>query len=111
MCPWPWPRALCPRLHLCYKTYLKKLATLQNKAVKIVGNGTRNDRATPYYAKLKILKLQDLVKLETEDLFTTINRDNFHLLFEIILQRLIIFVLNLPELPPHIIFLYLFLKL
>ena len=48
-----------------YKTYLKKLATLQNKAVKIVGNGTWNDRATPYYAKLKILKLQDLVKLET----------------------------------------------
>ena len=48
-----------------YKTYLKKLATLQNKAVKIVGNGTWNDRATPYYAKLKIFKLQDLVKLET----------------------------------------------
>ena len=48
-----------------YKTYLKKLASLQNKAVKIVGNGTWNDRATPYYAKLKILKLQDLVKLET----------------------------------------------
>ena len=48
-----------------YKTYLKKLVTLQNKAVKIVGNGTWNDRATPYYAKLKILKLQDLVKLET----------------------------------------------
>ena len=48
-----------------YKTYLKKLVTLQNKAVKIVGNGTWNDRATRYYAKLKILKLQDLVKLET----------------------------------------------
>ena len=48
-----------------YKTYLKKLVTLQNKAVKIVGNGTWNDRTTPYYAKLKILKLQDLVKLET----------------------------------------------
>ena len=48
-----------------YKTYLKKLVTLQNKAVKIVGNGIWNDRATPYYAKLKILKLQDLVKLET----------------------------------------------
>ena len=45
-----------------YKTYLKKLATLQNKAVKIVGNGAWNDRATPYYAKLK---LQALVKLET----------------------------------------------
>ena len=26
-----------------YKTYLKKLATLQNKAVKIVGNGTWNN--------------------------------------------------------------------
>ena len=50
---------------LQYKTYLKKLATLQNKAVKIVGNGTWNDRATTYYAKLKILILLDLVKLET----------------------------------------------
>ena len=48
-----------------YKTYLQKLVILQNKAVKIVGNGTWNNRATPYYAKLKILKLQDLVKLET----------------------------------------------
>ena len=48
-----------------YKTYLEKLASLENKAVKIVSNGTWNDRATPYYANLKILKLQDLVKLET----------------------------------------------
>ena len=48
-----------------YKTYLKKLVALQNKAVKVEGNGTWNGRATPYYAKLKILKLQDLVKLET----------------------------------------------
>ena len=48
-----------------YKTYLRKLAPLQNKAVKIVGNGTWNYRATSYYAKLKILKLQDLVKLGT----------------------------------------------
>ena len=31
-----------------YKTYFKKLVTLQNKAVKIVGNGTWNDSATPY---------------------------------------------------------------
>ena len=48
-----------------YKTYLKKLATLQNKAVKIVGNGTWNVRATPYYAKPKVLKLPELVKLGT----------------------------------------------
>ena len=38
-----------------YKTYFKKLATLQNKAVKLTGKGTWNDRATPYYAKLKFL--------------------------------------------------------
>ena len=43
--------------------YLKKLTTLQNKALKIVGNGKWNDRATPYYSNLKILKLHDLVKL------------------------------------------------
>ena len=48
-----------------YNTYLKKLVSLKNEAVKIVGNETWNDRATPYYAKLKILKIQDLVKLET----------------------------------------------
>ena len=24
LCPWPWPRALCPRLHLWKKTYTKK---------------------------------------------------------------------------------------
>ena len=41
---------------------LRAQCTLQNKAVKIVGNGTWNDRATSYYAKLK---LQDSVKLET----------------------------------------------
>ena len=48
-----------------YETYLKKLATLQNEAVKIVGDGTWNERATPYYAKVKISKLQNLVILET----------------------------------------------
>ena len=48
-----------------YKTYLKKWATIQNKVGKIVSNGTWNDWATSYYAELKILKLQDLVKLET----------------------------------------------
>ena len=59
--------ALCSlyyALFHCHETYLKKLATLKHKAVKIVGNGTWNDRATPYFAKLKIFKLQDLVKLE-----------------------------------------------
>jgi len=31
-----------------YKTYLKKLSTLQNKAVKIVGGGKYFDRTTPF---------------------------------------------------------------
>ena len=30
-----------------------------------MGNGAWSDRATQYYAKLKILKLEDLIKLET----------------------------------------------
>ena len=47
-----------------FKTCLKKLTTLQNKAVKIVGGGKYFDHATPYYSKLRILKLVDLLKLE-----------------------------------------------
>jgi len=47
-----------------YKTYLKTLSTLQNKAVKIVGGGKYFDRATPFYANLKILKLEELVLFE-----------------------------------------------
>jgi len=37
---------------------------LQNKSVKIIGGRKWNDRATPFYAKLKILKLADLIKFE-----------------------------------------------
>ena len=45
-----------------YKTFFKKLSILQNKSVKIIGGGSYYDRATPFYAKLGILKLADLVK-------------------------------------------------
>ena len=47
-----------------FKTYLKKLIILQNKAIKIVGGGKYFDHATPYYFKTSILKLVDLLKLE-----------------------------------------------
>ena len=47
-----------------FKTYLKKVSILQNKAVKIVGGGNYYDRATPFYSKLRILKLVDMVFLE-----------------------------------------------
>ena len=44
-----------------FKSYLKKLSTLQNKAVKIVRGGKYYDRATQFYAKLRVLKLVDMV--------------------------------------------------
>ena len=47
-----------------FKNYLKKLSTLQNKAVKIVVGSKYYDRATQFYAKLLILKLVDMVFFE-----------------------------------------------
>ena len=95
-----------------YKTYLKKLATLQNKAVKIVCKGTWNDRATPYNAKLKILKLQDLVKLETAAFVYNYKSGQIPSTFQNYFTALNnIHVKPTRAIPPHITFLYLFLKL
>ena len=47
-----------------YKTFFKKLSILQNKSVKIIGGGSYYDQATPFYAKLGISKLADLIKFE-----------------------------------------------
>ena len=30
LCPWPWPRALCPRLHLCYLLYQSAIRQSQS---------------------------------------------------------------------------------
>ena len=46
-----------------YKFYYNKISILQNKAVKIVGSGEWNDKATLFYANLNILKFSDLVQL------------------------------------------------
>ena len=46
-----------------YKSYQSKISILQIKAVKIVGGGKWNDKSTPFYANLNILKLSDLVQL------------------------------------------------
>ena len=72
------------------KTYLQKLATLQNKAVKIVSNGIWNVRATPYYAELKVVKLQDLVELETAAFVHNYKLGQLPSTLKIILLRLII---------------------
>ena len=43
-----------------YEKYLKRLRTLQNKAVKVLGVGRWQDHASAYYSQLNILKLEDL---------------------------------------------------
>ena len=47
-----------------FPTYLQKLITLQNKAVKFICAAKFCDNSSPYYKRLKILKLKDLYKLE-----------------------------------------------
>ena len=47
-----------------FPTYFQKLITLQNKAVKFICAAKFCDNSSPYYKRLKILKLKDLYKLE-----------------------------------------------
>ena len=47
-----------------FPTFLKKLITLQNKAVKFICAAKFCVSFSPYYKRLKILKLTDLCKLE-----------------------------------------------
>ena len=51
-----------------YTSYLAKLCTLQNKVVRHIGGGSYRKHSTPFYSNLKILKLPDLLKLETAKL-------------------------------------------
>ena len=46
------------------KSQLKKLLSLRNKVVKLIGGGLLRDRTTPFYSQLGILKLPDRFKLE-----------------------------------------------
>ena len=43
---------------------MKRLITLQNKAVKIVAGGQRPDHVTPFYHRLQSLKLKGLYKYD-----------------------------------------------
>ena len=47
-----------------FKSYLNKLASLQNKAVKIICNRRWVDHVSVFYKNLRILKLTDLFRLE-----------------------------------------------
>ena len=51
-----------------FPTYLHELASIQNKAVKLIGGGQFLESSTQFYAKLKILKLLHLYKFETAKL-------------------------------------------
>ena len=46
-------------------SYLAKHCTLQNKVVRDIGGGSYRKHSTPFYSNLKILRLPDLLKLET----------------------------------------------
>ena len=47
-----------------FKSYLNKLSSLQNKAVRIIYNGKLADHVSIFYKNLRILKLADFFRLE-----------------------------------------------
>ena len=49
---------------ITFPTYMSKLESLQNKAVKIIGGGTTRESSTSFYGQLKILRLTDFYKFE-----------------------------------------------
>ena len=51
-----------------FDKHLKRLATLQNKAVKLISGAQWRDHVTPTYLKLQILKLNDLYLYEVAKL-------------------------------------------
>ena len=67
-----------------FPTYLHKLASIQNKAVKLIGGGHFLESSTHFYAKLKILQLLDLYKFETVKLVHDYMNSKLPLSFPII---------------------------
>jgi len=51
-----------------YKIYLKKLVTLQIKAIKLISGANRRDNASPYYKKVHILKPNEIYNYEVAKL-------------------------------------------
>ena len=93
-----------------YKSYLKKLSVRQNKAVKIVGGGKYYKRATPFYSQLKILKLEDLIRLETAVLVFKIRNKTLPAQFYNYIYEVGYISKNPLEQTPRKIILYLFSK-
>ena len=47
-----------------YPTYLQKLKSLQNRAIRAIVGAHFRDSVNPYYTQLKILQIDDLIKFE-----------------------------------------------
>ena len=60
-----------------FKSYLSRIASLQNKAVKIISGANYQESANPYYKDLNILKVTDLYKLEVAKLMHRCVHNNF----------------------------------
>ena len=69
------------------KTFLDKLNTLQNKAVKIVTGARYFDHVTLHYNNLKILKLPDLYKFEFAKTMYSVCVTIFLFIFQICLSK------------------------
>ena len=49
---------------LCWGFSCKKLFKLQKKAIRIICNGTYNSHTDPFFKRLKLLKIDDIFKLQ-----------------------------------------------
>ena len=52
-----------------YEAPLSQLVKLQNKAIRIINNVPIRDHVTPHYVSLGLIKLPDIIKLSTCQLF------------------------------------------
>ena len=57
-----------------YKIYLKHLRALQNNAMRVINNMQWSSNSDPLFRKNKVLKIEDLVKLETSKLMFNLDR-------------------------------------
>ena len=62
--------------HCTYETHLKRLKSLQNKAVKVIAGGQYLNDSTAYYKQLNILKIEDPYTLEVAKLMNKFSRNN-----------------------------------
>ena len=75
-----------------YKTYLEPSRKLQNKAMRVINNVQWSSNSDPLFRKNKILKLEDLIKLETSKLMFNLADVNYRILLQNISKRYLKFI-------------------